>query len=327
MQSSDFVIILSRQRSGTNALRSVLNLHPDIFSVPEIFDNRMADNWDIIAGTNTFRAIETTYFRFLEKRSTGRLREILLAEDDEALFLEFLEYLRCFTDKRYLALDIKYLSTHHIRKAWHFITEEPFLFTLIKKHGLRVLNLTRRNLLRYYLSEVKAKTANNWHAFDESVVGEKRWYKEWRKSATPTDDAPVQLNIPDLLQNLQLCKSENEVVERSFAGYAPFLTFDYDDMFKTLGAPIADPILNRITGWLEIPAGFAQKKPEYKKLSNLPLEKAIANYSEVAEALRGTDFEYCLTDERMYHPASARNKSSKQKRSAPAVKRKQQASK
>ncbi len=71
--------------------------------------------------------------------------EILSLDDREGLFFDFLEYLRCFTDKRFIVVDVKYNSSHHLDGAWWFITEEPVLFGLIKRYGLWVLNLTRRS--------------------------------------------------------------------------------------------------------------------------------------------------------------------------------------
>jgi hypothetical protein len=111
------------------------------------------------------------------------------------------------------------------------------------------------------------------------------------------------LDIPHLLRTLQLCQAENEVVERSFAGYEHRLTFDYDDMFETMGAPIADPVLKRVASWLGIQARFPRRKPEFKKLSSLSLRATIQNYAEVAQALAGTQAEYCLQDERIYSQA------------------------
>jgi hypothetical protein len=37
MDYSNFIILLARQRSGTNALRSILESHPAISCLPEVF--------------------------------------------------------------------------------------------------------------------------------------------------------------------------------------------------------------------------------------------------------------------------------------------------
>ncbi|HEX6385855.1 MAG TPA: hypothetical protein VF177_14390 [Anaerolineae bacterium] len=265
----------------------------------------MATDWQVNGGTSHFNAWEASYFTFLEKYAGNDIkRRLLLPDDHESIFLNFLEYLRCFDKKRYLLFDVKYMSTHHITKNWHFITEEPFFFSLIKKHNLRVLNLTRKNFLRYYLSELKAQASKRWHEHDESVVGDKRRHITHNKAGVEKYERTITVDTDHLLEILELCQSENKVVEKSFAAYDRYLTFDYNDMFSHIGAPISDSILERITQWLDIDNNFRQTKPEYKKQSHLSLEKTIENYEEVAHVLQGTEFEYCLEDEKIYSSSS-----------------------
>ena len=289
----DFIVLLARQRSGTNALRSVLDTHADIFQVPEIFNNRPTPSWEL--------EVEANYFNFVEKHLDGGVREALSLGDHEQLFVDFLEYLRCFTDKRFLCIDVKYNSTHHLDGAWHFITEEPALFGLIRDHGLRVLNLTRRNFLRYYLSEVKAHRTQRWDEFDVSVVGDRPWFKRQfaDKPASPRD-AAVPLDVGELLTTLELCRSENEVISTSFRDYDLYLEVEYEDLFEYIGAPISEAVLQRIVKWLGIPDAFAERRPQYKKQSDLPLSKSIENYRSVRRVLKNTPFEHCLEDEALY---------------------------
>jgi hypothetical protein len=79
---------------------------------------------------------------------------------------------------------------------------------------------------------------------------------------------------------------------------------EYEDLFTTIGAPIADEALTRVAEWLGVEPTFAERRPQYRKQSDLPLTKTIANYRDVAKALRGTEFEYCLSDEKIYRAPS-----------------------
>jgi hypothetical protein len=306
MDYSNFVVLLARQRSGTNALRSVLETHPEIFCAPEVFENRMDADYLIgIGGRNQggsayFSSGELSYFNFLEKYAKGNIKKILLPDDHENIFLDFLEYLRGFTNKQFLVLDVKYMSTHHITKSWHFITEEPFFFSLLKEHNLRVLNLTRKNFLRYCLSELKAQQSRVWQEFDESVVGDQPWYIGRKDSGVQRQESKIAVDIDELLETLRLCRSENKVVEDSFSDYDHYLTFDYDDMFPYIGAPLSSLVLKRFAQWAGIDTSFAETRSRYKKLSRLTLEETIENYEAVVQALRDTEFEYCLEDERLY---------------------------
>lgn len=316
MDFSNVIILLSRQRSGTHALRSVLKLHPDIYAFPEVFDNRMQADWNLVAEHATFPAADTTYFSFLERYCRDRTRAHFAAEDDRHTFEQYLEYLRCFTDKRFLLLDIKYKSVHHVRTAWRFMCEEPFLFGLIRRLGIRVLNLTRPNLLRYYLSDERAKRAQRWHQFDESIVNVGRLPSSCKQEgAPPREDERLRLDVADMMKTLRLCAAEDAIVRESFAGYDRALAVGYEETFPTIGAPVSDEVLRRIAGWLGIAPRFPQTRPEYKKMSSLPLESAIENYDEVAQALKGTEFDACLTDEAMYGPQSSpRSKERKRER-------------
>jgi hypothetical protein len=300
---SDYIILLARQRSGTNPLRSVLEGHPEIACTEEVLNHRPTPDYQL--------ELETNYFRFLDARFEGSLLDFISLEDQEQVFLDFLDHLRAVYDKRYLVIDIKYNSTHHLDAAWRFITEEPALFGFVKKHGLRVVNLTRQNFLRYYVSEMKAQRSGTWDVFDEKVVGDRPWYiqqyLETGRVKVPYRDTKIQLDPEEMVATLELCRSENDVVTAAFKDYEHYITFDYQDVFPRLNSPPASAVLTGIADWLGLGDEFSEKRPQYKKQSALPLDETIENYGQVTEALRGSDFEYCLTDERMYTapPAAA----------------------
>lgn len=298
MKMSDYTILLARQRSGTNPLRSVLRTHPEIACTEEVFNNRPnAEDW---------LEWDTNYFRFVDQRIGGSVLELLAQDDLAGTFLDYLEYLRCFFEKRHLILDVKYNSTHHLDGPWHFIMGEPALFQFIRKNGLRVLNLTRRNFLRYYVSEMKAQRSGTWDVFDAEIVGDRKWYIE-RYVGTRRDsdylDSKIELDIEDMLGRLALCRAESEYVDRAFADYDRYLTFDYEELFPHSGSPPDAAVLQGIAQWLEVDDDFKETRPEYKKQSALGLADTIENYAEVEAALSGTEFEYCLADEQMYRVA------------------------
>jgi hypothetical protein len=296
MDPSGFIVLLARQRSGTNPLRSVLGTHPDVFCVPEVFNDQPSPDWRL--------EVDTNWANYLVRRAGGDLRSVLAAPDHRELFLDFLEYLRAFSDKRFLLIDVKYNSTHHVMKYWRFLGEEPFLFTLLKAEGVRVLNLTRSNYLRYWLSEVKAQLTRSWEAFDEAVVGDTNWYREKYAGRPARDEPTVKLDVGETLETLEHCRAENEMVRTSFAGYDRYLELEYTELFTQIGAPASEAGLERICGWLGISPDFAERRPQYKKQSALPLEQTIENYGEIAAALSGTAFEGCLEDEPLYRMAS-----------------------
>lgn len=290
--ASELVVLLARQRSGTNPLRSVLDTHPDVVCLPEVFTDHPSPDYELEVATN--------YASFLTERAGNDPRSLLVAADHRAYFEDFLEYLRCFSDTRVLLIDVKYNSAHHVGQYWRFLSEEPFLFTLIKEHGIRVLNLTRRNYLRYWLSEVKAHLTQRWEMFDERVVGDRRWFQNKYAGRAAISDLAVHLDVAETLRTLELCRSENALVTASFAGYERYLELDYADLFAEIGGPVSDDALGRICDWLGLSPEFSERRPEYKKQSALPLADTIENFAELAGALRDTPFAYCLADEQLY---------------------------
>jgi hypothetical protein len=135
----EFTVLLARQRSGTNALRSVLDTHPDIFCFNEVF--KLSDRHSEHPFIKT-----ANYFTFLERYCAGDVSRSFPDRSAEA-FTDYLAYLRGLVTKKLLVLDVKYNSTHIVTDSWREIGE-PTLFPLLKAQQIRVLHLTRRNLLR-----------------------------------------------------------------------------------------------------------------------------------------------------------------------------------
>lgn len=283
---SNVIVMLARQRSGTNPLRDVLDAHPELFCLPEVFHPEPS--------TEATLEVETNYFHFLERHTRGDIKRVLVSEkEQERVFLDYLEFLRCFSDKRYAVIDVKYNSTHRMDGPWREITAQPTMFLLIKRHGLRVLNLTRRNYLRYYLSWTKANMTGHWTASDH------------RSRTDPgragAKDEAVTLPPDGMLFMLELCRSENELIDRMLGWYRRYFEIEYEDLFPVIGAPASTEVLGSLAAWLGIENSFPpDKHPRYRKQAVLPLADTIRNYDEIAAALRGTEFEYCLEDERPY---------------------------
>src|ERR1051326_4317250 len=163
--TSNFTILLARQRSGTNPLRSILGTHPDVFCFNEVFNFG-----DREAGDALLR--QTNFFNFIERHSAGDIREAF-PDRHEGIFRDFFEYLGCFSEKPRLIVDVKYNTTHFLTEPWARDVTSPYLFDLIERYGFRVLNLRRRNYLRYVLSAEKA-----WHSGWYTVGHEEVAYRD-----------------------------------------------------------------------------------------------------------------------------------------------------
>jgi hypothetical protein len=278
VRSSNFIILLARQRSGTQALRSVLGSHRGIFCFNEVFNLPGKDSANA-------KVHETNYFTFLAKYAAGDVRKIL-PPDHKQLFLEFLEYLNGFTAKRYKLIDVKFNTTHFLCRLYKGLFEAPYLFDIIKSERLKVLVLTRRNYLRAFLSSVKAQNSGRY-AMTESGGG--------------YVDQKIRIEIPILVSKLEQCLAEDELVGQCFASYGNRLTVEYADVFAEPGKGPGGDFLSTLAKWLKVDNVFPGES-HFRKQSSLTLPETIENYDEVAGALRDTKFAYCLEDEKIYGP-------------------------
>jgi hypothetical protein len=274
----DFIVLLARQRSGTNPVRSVLGSHPDIFCFNEVFKFADKDSEHLLLR-------EPNFFTFLEKHTAGDLRNAW-PDRHERIFVDFLEYLRCFTDKRYVVIDVKYNMTHFLTKQWTPMMS-PYLFDLIVDYGLKVFNLTRRNYLRHFLSGHKA-----WQSGEYTVSAQDSNY----------EDRPTSLAVGWVLEQLDACYAEDRLIKKRFESYPHFRSYEYANVFPGGDEPISDGFLRWFSRWLGISNEF-DIVPEYKKQSFLPLAETVENFDEIAQALSGTRFAYCLEDEPAYKAA------------------------
>jgi hypothetical protein len=286
MDLSNVTVLLARQRSGTNALRDVLDSHPALFCLPEVFQSQPSPK--------ARYEVEANYFNFLDERR-GEIKKVLTSEEaQEALFLEYLAYLDSFSEKPRMVVDIKYNSAHNVDAPWRDLAAEPTLFAYIRRNGIRVLNLRRRNYLRYYLSWLKTERTRKYHLHASGPDG-----------AVKVEDEGIELDLDEMFFRLELCRSEDRLIHRMLGGYDHYTAIEYGDLFPQIGEPPADAVLEQVAAWMGIEPEFKKSQPRYRKQSVLPLEQAITNYDEVSEALRGTEFEYVLEDEPTYRAAAA----------------------
>ena len=265
---NDVVLLLARQRTGTNALQAVLATHPDIHCTREVFHPAPQDQPHLDAKIN--------FFRFLERRGEIDRTDATL-ESQRRLFLEFLAFLRASTTKRFLVIDVKYNATHHFDGPWRPLIGWPAMFGFAQRHGLRVLHLVRTNYLRQQVSMIKAKQTQRWVVQD---------------GGSGDGDFPVTLPTQRLLATMRALSAEDRLVEGAFAPQGRYLKLEYADVFGDLPRGVA-----AVARWLGVEDDFTCDSVPVKKQAVLPLEETIENFDEVADALTGTPFAGLLEDE------------------------------
>ena len=144
------IVLLSRQRSGTNALRAVLSSHQAIHCFGEILNC-----------TEAGLKQPFSYFSFANKNYSPTE---LTSDNQLGIFEAFVEQLHEQHDKQATLIDLKYSSCHHISKLWKNLSEVP-LFTWMRSNRIPVIRLRRDNYLRVSLSEARAQARQKWHDF------------------------------------------------------------------------------------------------------------------------------------------------------------------
>jgi hypothetical protein len=273
----EFTVLLARQRSGTNALRAVLQSNPEIFCFDEVFAPADPVRLD---------AVQThgNYFEFLREYAA---RDVSRAFPDrhEQILADYLVHLRGLTDKRLIIVDVKYNSTHHLDGPFRDLGE-PALWGLIKARELAVLHLTRDHYLRCLVSHLKAWESKQYYVLD----------------GTRPVDARVQVPVNWALNTMGQWQAEDQAVAAAFLGYEFYKRVEYTGLFPDATGSMAPGPLADLRAWFGVPDRFVTRPP-FPRYSSLPLVETIENIDQVIDTLRGTRFEYCLDDEPAYRRA------------------------
>lgn len=257
-----YAILLARQRSGTGALGSVLDKHPQLKYLGEVFhpDNQGQKN-------NYF-----THFLDMVKLDP----EAALPDNAYKVFQSFLEDIAKLHPGKMLVVDIKYRSLHHLDGGWRGVDERPRAITESISHDLPIIHLTRRNALQSFLSGRLAEANKVWHARNNEQIKV--------NSAV--------LNIRQLSNYIVSSEREADLINRWTKRYKQLESFDYDEMFDLEGH-LDSQIAERLSTLFDI-AAFTDRAPTYIKQAPTDMAEAIENYALVKRALMGTDAKWML---------------------------------
>jgi hypothetical protein len=253
-------VILARSRSGTGALGSVLDQHPALTYLGEVFH---PDGMEY----------EYSYFRFLLGRLQSDLR--WLHRSPQHRFQEYHDFLlRRFGPNP--ILDVKYVSTHHFNPSSHGPIDKPHFLRLVMLSEMPIIHLKRRNFVKTWVSERLAELNQVWHAHSPEQI-------KYRS---------VGVDIDQLWNYLLRVRWEVEVVDWILADYPHQVVLEYDEVFDA-NQRVEFSALERIARLLQVDA-FVENRPMYIKQAGWFLEEVIENFDAVEEALRDTEFHHLL---------------------------------
>lgn len=236
--------IVTVGRTGSTRLRYMLDSHPEVTCHGELLGENLAS----LAQPGTVE-----HHALLEERMS-----------DAAGFVA--RHAFAPSDSRAVGFKVLY---RQIAEQW------PAAFAAIRAdREVRIVHLTRRNLVKRFISEHFAGVVRKHNYFNHEE---------------PPMVRPVTISITSLLADLEKVQGEERALQEAFRDH-PVLEIAYEDSCIEHG-----PALAGLQDFLGIPR-LSLRSPVRKFLPDR-LVALIENFGEVACALRGTPYESMMGDE------------------------------
>ena len=157
------------------------------------------------------------------------------------------------------------------------VAEKPELARLINDHGIKVIHMARKDLLKLAVSRINARRLKD-------QVG------QWNR-VDKTERLPAfEIDVETMEASLQACHDAVQELERFMEDVStPVLELEYDDM---LGDPSA--YINRVLDFIEV--GRCDLESAVRKNTDDDLSKVILNYSELRRSMADGRWGFCFTD-------------------------------
>jgi LPS sulfotransferase NodH len=257
-----YALLIARQRSGTGALGSVFEKHPQLKYLGEVFHPSNVGQ-------------EHNFFTFLRQATTENC-DNALPDAQFAVFERFLTTLYEKYDGRRLIVDVKYRSLHHLDGGWRGLVQRPTILQAAIDAEVPILHLTRKNALQSFVSGRLAEANKVWHARDENQI-------EIRSTV---------INVRQLSNYIVSAEREIELIEEWLKGAKNTLQFDYNDLINAEGL-LSPTLADALASVLHVDA-FTDRAPTLVKQAPTDLRKAIENFEIVERALRGSTYQWML---------------------------------
>jgi LPS sulfotransferase NodH len=225
-------IVLGWARTGSNFLRSLLNAHSQIIAFSEIFRDFNTIDWGIPG----------------YKIPSPKM--LTLAQNDPIQFLQsevFKEY-----PKHVAAVGFKIFYYHAQNEEW-----QPVWSYLQEHKDFRIIHLKRRNILKTYLSEMRAWKTGKW----VNTNGQEQ------------DNLSLPLDYEACLEKFETVRHKEEEFDRFFANH-PKLEVFYEELSKNYAAEA-----KRLQQFLGV--DYEPLAPATYKQRGQTLSQAIANYDDL----------------------------------------------
>jgi hypothetical protein len=257
-----FCAMIAKQRTGTGALGSVLDQHPSISYVGEVFHHDAVDS-----APNYF-----WFLRNLVKEDPG----MILPDLNVRRFGLYSDFLETRKGRLRTVVDIKYSSLHHFNAHCLGIQEPPTLFKILRNKDIPVIHLSRRNHLKTFVSGRLAVLNNEWHARSQDQIRVRS----------------LRLNPQDCLRFIKMETGENARVRRILENHPKLLDLEYAELFDETGE-VRHAMAEALVNFLQVQA-FRKRRPVQIKQTSDDLPIVVQNYDELATAFGDSPYAWML---------------------------------
>jgi len=258
----NYALLIARQRSGTGAIGSVLDKHPSLKYLGEVFHPSNLGQ-------------EQNYFTFARAQAAEN-PDLILPDSRYDTFEAFLAHEAERFPGKTLVVDVKYRSLHQLDGGWRGIVERPTLLSQAMARNVPILHLTRNNAVETFVSGRLAEANKVWHARADQDVKVRS----------------VVLDIRQMSNYIVNTEREIEQVKLWTQTYPHLALFDYSEMFDDAGL-ISTKTAAQIARVLGT-GDFSDRAPSFIKQAPTSLRESIENFELVERALSGTNYSWML---------------------------------
>jgi LPS sulfotransferase NodH len=236
-------IILGRPRTGSTLLRSLLNSHSKVLVLGELFRKGNDIGWDMPGyeqNSQLLSLVTNAPARFLETEVFHNYPKGIAAVGFKMFYHD--------------------AKTDPQKEIWPYLSG---------RKDIKIIHITRKNILKTHLSLVRALETGQWYATGKKAIA---------------DSVPVHLDR-------QLCreafiKTEKEEMEFDlfFDGH-PKIRVTYEDLTKDRHRE-----MDKIFNFLGV--AYEDAAPSIVKQSGRPLDEMIANYHALKKEFSNTRWKY-----------------------------------
>ncbi len=251
-------VLFAKQRSGSTWIIDLLNSHRDVVGYSELFDYECWGKDELVGGTVGVSSWNSFVADFHAKhnREPNRAEQV-------SLYLAYLHGLAFMAIRDEKAVGFKLMYNQAI--------SHPAIPRYLQNNKVHCIHLIRRNHLDGIVSHEAVANRGFAHAGKKADA-----------QATKIDAASIVMRIKRRAADVR--------AGQEFARFLrlPTIEIFYEDLKEDLSG------MSQVLEFLGVDPSPERLKSKLKKMSSNSHRDTIANYDEVAAALKGTEFESLL---------------------------------